>query len=207
MRMKHRAEGAEERLLACAKQEFLEKGFADSSVRSIAERAGVTTGTLYARFADKSELFGALVREGADALYSYFDAVQREFAAFPPDRQRREMHTYVNGKMDRMMDIIYDHFDAFKLIVCCSAGSGYEHYIDRMIEYETDSTERFIAMLRETGVAVKEIRRDLNHMLASALFNGVFEVVAHDLPKEEAIVYVRQVTAFFDAGWDRLFGL
>ena len=32
-------------------------------------------------------------------------------------------------------------------------------------------------------------------MLASALFNGVFEVVAHDFPKEDAMEYVDAVCA------------
>ena len=44
-------------------------------------------------------------------------------------------------------------------------------------------------------------------MLASALFNGIFEVVAHDLPKSDAVAYIEQICQFFNAGWDRLMGL
>lgn len=47
------------------------------------------------------------------------------------------MHTNVDKKVDVMIDIIYDNFDAFKLIVCRSAGNGYEYYIDKMIDVET----------------------------------------------------------------------
>ena len=117
------------------------------------------------------------------------------------------MHSYTSGKMRVMMDIIYDYFDSFKLIVCHSAGSSYERYIDRMIEYETDSTERFMRVLQKNGTSVKTVRRDINHMLASALFNGIFEVVAHDFPKEDAMEYVDAVCEFFYAGWDKLMGL
>ena len=117
------------------------------------------------------------------------------------------MHSYTSGKMRVMMDIIYDYFDSFKLIVCHSAGSSYEHYIDRMIDYETESTERFMRVLRESGAPVRTVRRDINHMLASALFNGVFEVVAHDFPKEDALEYVDAVCEFFFAGWQRLLGI
>ena len=107
------------------------------------------------------------------------------------------MHSYVGEKVDVMMDIIYDNFDAFKLIVCKSAGSGYEYYIDQMIEIETKNTMRFIRALNEAGIP----------MLSSAMFNGIFEVVAHDLPREEAKHYVVQVEEFFNAGWDKLLGL
>lgn len=185
----------------------MEKGFADASMRTIAERAGVTTGMLYSRFADKDEMFRTLVKEGADKLYAYFSEVQENFAAFPAEQQKGEMHTYTGDKMRVMLDIIYDYYDCFKLIVCHSAGSSYERYIDRMIDYETDSTERFMRVLRESGAPVRTVRRDINHMLASALFNGVFEVVAHDFPKEDAIEYVDAVCEFFYAGWDKLMGL
>ena len=187
--MKVKDESVNSKLLECAKAEFMEKGFADASMRTIAERAGVTTGMLYSRFADKDEMFRSIVGEGAEKLYAYFSDVQENF------------------KMRVMMDIIYDYFDSFKLIVCNSAGSSYEHYIDRMIDYETESTERFMRVLRESGAPVRTVRRDINHMLASALFNGVFEVVAHDFPKEDAMEYVDAVCEFFYAGWDKLMGL
>ena len=195
------------RILECARAEFLEKGFADASMRTIAERAGFTTGMLYSRFSDKDEMFGELVSEGAELLFAYFQGVQDEFASFTPERQREEMHSYVERKVDRMIDIIYDHFDAFKLIVCKSGGSSYEDYIDRMIEVETRNTVRFIEVLKGMGIHTNEVRADLNHMLASALFNGMFEIVSHDLKKDDAVVFVRQLQEFFNAGWDKLLGL
>ena len=189
--MRKKDELAVDIILECAKEEFMEKGFEGASMRAIAERAGYTTGMLY----------------GADRLFGYFSGAEDAFAAFPADRQYREMHSYVGEKVDVMMDIIYDNFDAFKLIVCKSAGSGYEYYIDQMIEIETKNTMRFIRALNEAGIPINEVRADLSHMLSSAMFNGIFEVVAHDLPREEAKHYVVQVEEFFNAGWDKLLGL
>ena len=205
--MKFKDEEAVGQILECAKEEFMQKGFADASMRTIAEKAGFTTGMLYSRFADKNELFSALVKEGADKLYSYFSDVQEEFAEFPATQQVAEMQTYTSSKMRTVIDIIYEYFETFKLIVCHSVGSSYDRYIDRMIEYETDSTERFMRVLQENGTSVKTVRRDINHMLASALFNGIFEVVAHDFPKEDALEYVNAVCDFFFAGWQRLLGI
>lgn len=205
--MRRKNELAVDEILKFAKEEFMEKGFEGASMRTIAEKAGYTTGMVYARFADKSQLFRELVEEGANKLFDYYAGVQEEFASFPADRQRNEMHSYVDGKMDKMIDIIYDYFDAFKLIVCKSAGSGYEYYIDKMIDIETENTDRFIRLLNEAGYPTNGVRADLGHMLASALFNGTFEVVAHDFPKEDAKVYIKQLQDFFNAGWDRLLGL
>ena len=205
--MKKKNELAIDKILECAHAEFMEKGYECASMRTIAEKAGYTTGMLYARFADKSQLFKELVGEAADKLFDYFSKTEDDFAELPPEQQRDQMHTYVAAKVDVMIDIIYDNFDAFKLIVCRSAGSGYEYYIDKMIDVETANTVRFINKLNKAGIKMNEVRADLSHMLSSAMFNGMFEVVAHDLPREEARGYIKQVQDFFNAGWDRLLGL
>lgn len=205
--MREKDDAAKEKILEYAKAEFMERGYADASMRAIAERSGCTTGMLYSRFADKDEIFRELVESPAEELYNYFVAVQDDFAARDPEFQRTQMHAYVDAKIGRMADIIYDNFDAFKLIVCKSNGSSYEFYIDRMVDIETKNTFRFIELLRSQGIRVNEIRKDFAHMLSSALFNGMFEVVAHDLSKEDALHYIGQLQRFFNAGWDVLLGL
>ena len=81
--MKVKDESINAKLLECAKAEFMEKGFADASMRTIAERAGVTTGMLYSRFADKDEMFRSIVGEGAEKLYAYFSTCRRILPPFP----------------------------------------------------------------------------------------------------------------------------
>lgn len=46
-------EGVSEKILACAREEFLEKGYSDASLRTIAAKADVTTGSIYSRFGGK----------------------------------------------------------------------------------------------------------------------------------------------------------
>ena len=49
--------GVYDRVLECAKEEFLSKGFLDASLRTIAQEAGTSTGSIYTRFGDKEGLF------------------------------------------------------------------------------------------------------------------------------------------------------
>ena len=205
--MKLLKEEMRQRIVEAARDEFFQSGYARASMRAIAERAGYSTGMLYGRFADKSELFRELVEPAAQELLDYFSAVEDAFAAYPPERQHREMHSYVGDKVDEMIDRIYADIDCFRLILTKSAGSGYEYYLDKMIDIETRNTIRFIDALNAAGIRVNEVRADLSHMLSSAMINGIFEAVAHDFPKEEARGYIKQVEAFFNAGWDKLLGL
>lgn len=205
--MRRKDELAIDKILDCAKQEFFEKGFEGSSMRTIAENAGYTTGMLYGRFSDKDALFKAIVKEPAEKLVSYYSYVQNEFAHFEPEKQFSEMHIYVDERVDEMLNIVYDNFEEFKLIICKSKGSEYENYVDKLIEIETDNTVRFISELNAAGIKVNEVRADLSHMLATAMFNGMFEVVEHDFTKEDARQYIKQLQYFFNAGWDKILGL
>ena len=59
-----RSEDRPGEICAAALEVFAEKGFAAARLDEIARRAGVSKGTLYLYFADKQDLFGAVVRSG-----------------------------------------------------------------------------------------------------------------------------------------------
>lgn len=58
-------EGVSEKIETCAKKEFLDKGYVDASLRTIAAEAGTTTGSIYSRYGGKEGLFSALVEPAA----------------------------------------------------------------------------------------------------------------------------------------------
>jgi len=53
-----------EEITAAALELFVERGYAGTRLEDVAARAGVSKGTLYLYFANKEELFKAVVREG-----------------------------------------------------------------------------------------------------------------------------------------------
>jgi AcrR family transcriptional regulator len=53
-----------EEITAAALESFVERGYAGTRLEDVAARAGVSKGTLYLYFANKEELFKAVVREG-----------------------------------------------------------------------------------------------------------------------------------------------
>src|SRR6476659_3385573 len=58
-----RGERTLRKILDAAREEFGERGFSDSSIVGITQRAGVALGTFYTYFDSKEELFQALVRD------------------------------------------------------------------------------------------------------------------------------------------------
>ena len=59
----------DERLLAIATAMFMEQGFEGTSMDALAEAAAVGKATLYARYADKAALFGAVLRRRILQIY------------------------------------------------------------------------------------------------------------------------------------------
>ncbi len=61
-RWQRRAEARPQELLEAALAEFVERGYAATRLEEVARRAGVSKGTLYLYYANKAELFKAVVR-------------------------------------------------------------------------------------------------------------------------------------------------
>ncbi len=66
--------GKAESILAAAKWMFLESGFGAVSMDAIAREAGVSKATVYAHFAGKEELFGAVIGRECEQYFAGFSA-------------------------------------------------------------------------------------------------------------------------------------
>lgn len=195
-----------ERIQTAAKKEFLEKGFKAASLRQIVKNAGVTTGAFYGYFSSKEALFASIVEPHAAAIMGKFMTVQLAFAELPASEQPSHMGVESEDCIRWMVDYMYEHYEPCKLLICCSDGTSYESFIHTMVEVEEDATFRYIDVLRELGKEVPAIDKELCHMIASGMFNGIFEVLRHDMPKKRAEVFIDQLRRFHTAGWEKIMG-
>ena len=95
--MAKQVEGISEKVELCAKKEFLEKGYVDASLRTIAAEAGTTTGTIYSRYGGKEGLFSAIVEPVAKEFTGIFIGVQEKFHAIESDRQAVSLDDYAEA--------------------------------------------------------------------------------------------------------------
>ncbi|MCB6992825.1 TetR/AcrR family transcriptional regulator [bacterium 210820-DFI.6.37] len=195
------------KLLEAARKEFLEKGFAGAQLRKIAQEAGATTGSIYKYYKDKQALFDALVSEPARELEARYRKVQEDFRALPLDRKLSSLPEVTEDESLWMMKFIYDHFDAFKLLICCSDGTSYAHFIETMVQIEVDASHDLIDLMDTAGMAHHPIDDELIHIVASALFSGIFETVRHDMPREKAYAHMFSLREFYSAGWYKILGI
>lgn len=131
-----RSEDTKQLILDTAKKEFMEKGYNDASVRSIAKQAGLTTGAIFRYFADKESLFAALVSPVADHMLDlYRKGGERGFASLT-DGHPENMWNISDEVISVLVEYIFANKDAFYLLISQSAGSAYESFVDQLIEEE-----------------------------------------------------------------------
>lgn len=208
--MANRIEGVTENLLHCAMQEFLAKGYVGASLRTISENAGTTPRSIYTRYGDKEGLFAALVRPAAERLKELYIAIQEGYHQRPEDEQKQLFHDQdfqqeYNGHLSVMMDHIFNHYDAFKLLICHSEGTAFSGFVDEMVALDEKYTLLYIEHTHNDVISSGRAKPQLIHMLCSSFMHGFYEFVRHDMQRDEAVEYVHQLQAFYAQGWDRLF--
>lgn len=204
--MEERSTATLEKIQQAALAEFLDKGFLGASLRQIVKNAGVTTGAFYGYFSSKEALFNAIVEPHAAALMGRFMEAQTTFAELPEKEQPEHMGLESGRCVDWMVDYICAHREPMKLLLCCAEGTSYEHFVHNMVEVEVEYTQRYMEVLRRLGRDIPVLDKSLCHIIASGMFNGIFEIVVHDMPRDQAMRDVDQLRAFYTAGWSKLMG-
>jgi AcrR family transcriptional regulator len=95
------------KILDAAREEFGERGFGDSSIVGITQRAGVALGTFYTYFDSKEELFRALVRDMSAQVRDHVAPVLKD-ADGQLDGERRALKAF--------LEFAREHRDVYRIV-------------------------------------------------------------------------------------------
>uniref|UniRef100_UPI0023F656A8 TetR/AcrR family transcriptional regulator n=1 Tax=Clostridium phoceensis TaxID=1650661 RepID=UPI0023F656A8 len=166
--------GVYDRVLECAKEEFLSKGFLDASLRTIAQEAGTSTGSIYTRFGDKEGLFRAIVEPVVDEFRAMFREIQESFHQLDDETQQAEMGRYTARHQMDLLDYIYDHFDVFRLLLDGAHGTRFACFLDELVDIEVEYTYRYMEVIGCESVKSGQVTEEFIHIIVTAYFNGMF---------------------------------
>ena len=188
-------------ILEVAKSEFLQHGYRAVGLREIVKKAGVTTGAFYGYFKNKEELFTALVGNEYNHFIELYRTMLENFGNIPTDDQVRNLPVYAGKLLGTLADYIYENRDAFKMILCSSEGTEYNNLVHELAKLDVEATRKFLDLSR------RKINSKLEHMLISGMFATFFELIIHDVPREESEEYIDQMLKFYIGGWQSILGL
>ena len=197
------------RILECAKEEFLSKGFEKAQVAEIAKLAKVTTGAIYRHFKNKEAVFFALKEEEYNYTMNVVSDVENRSEnktiklSSELDVEEAVIENLFSETM-RFVDYMYTHLDSFKLIFACSKGSKVENFIEDITERYTNKNMKLIrsnAKYEHINTGLKEFEV---HVLTKGYITSLCECVLHDIPHDNVREYIRNIVVFQYYGWQGL---
>lgn len=191
-------------IIEIAKQEFLEKGYVHASLRTITQKAGVTTGSFYWHFKDKEDLFGQIVEESYLRILNMYDEAASYYENLEVRDQKSSMGDVGEICMLKMLDYIYERKDVFLILLLCSKGTAYENLIHELTKREIETTKQAMSTL---GVSTEKISNRMYEIIISGMFSAIFELITQDVTLEEAKSSCMELHRFYTAGWKYLMNL
>lgn len=195
-----------EKLLISAKKEFLEKGYMKSSLRSICNDAGVTTGALYFFFKDKEDLFANIVDQPLNMLFEMVNSYYNKGL-----ESQELMVKALNGNYEEdlmlsrnVIGFLYQYYDEFMLIVQKSQGSKYENYFDKLIVL-AEKHYRLLADEFSKSKGLDRIDDHMIHWISHVQIESALHTLVHYQSEAKAIENFEMMTRYLIAGWMSLF--
>lgn len=203
--MAKQIEGVYARVLTSAKEEFLKNGYTDASLRVIAVNANTTTGSIYTRFGDKEGLFNALVEPVVQEMLQMLRSAQEAFHSLDPKTQKSTMPQNSSKSMEELLAYIYAHFDTFRLLLDSSYGTKYHRFVDEMVRTEVEYVCHYMEAIDCQSIKRGLVTEDFLHIITTAYFEGVFEVVRHNMKQDDAEKYINMLRIYHMAGFETIF--
>ena len=195
------------KILESATAEFLEKGFMNASLRTIASNAGLTTGAMYRHFKDKDALFCALVDEAIDfttKTVMIADSSHHMDLDIPVSKEHFEEE---NRQTNELLTYIFDNFDAFTLLLTKASGSTHEHFQEEICELYTKNCEDTFNWMYKNQISTKKIDKMTVHFIASTIINAFVEIITHKMTKKAAFQYIQNIEEFTRFGMIHMMGI
>lgn len=204
--MAKQIEGVAERITAAARQEFLDKGYVDASLRTIAAAAGTSTNSIYVRFGDKEGLFSAIVEPVLSEMTENFIRIQEKFHNMTPAEQAATMPEYADGGTSELIDYMYEHLDEFRLLLDASYGTRFHNFIDELVRIEVEYTYKYMEAVDCPARLGDAVTEKLLHIVTTSRFESIFEVIRHGMSHEEAVEYIELLSRYHRKGFLEIFG-
>ena len=195
-----------QKILESGKANFLNYGFERANLRKICKEAGVTTGAFYRHFADKSELFDALVEPLANRILSNFQSYENfSMESIAHNQKDKVVQVHVDGTMETAL-FLFQHKEIYNLLINCSYGTKYADFLEQLTKMESNTRLKMQNFFVKMDGRTNEISAKGFHIINHAHFLALTEVVLHSDTEQELMENAELVSYFFSGGWKKVRG-
>jgi AcrR family transcriptional regulator len=189
-------------VLTIAREEFFEKGYKDTSMRAIAQKAGVGLSNIYNYFTSKDDIFQEVLTPAIAALEKTMEEHHSE-ANISIDIF--ESQTYLKEQTQLFVEPILKFKDELRLLLFKSHGSSLEDFKERYIDSRTKAGLEHLTLMKEKYPHINiDISDFFVHTMSSWWINILGELVMHELETKELERFISEYIEFSAAGWKKL---
>lgn len=203
--MKHKPNDNKTRakILRIAREEFVAKGFRDTSLRMIAKDSGITVSNIYNHFDSKDALFRAILTP----LIERIEAILEEHSS------EANMELYMNSSshyrdttVDEFVGLTKEYRSELKLLFLKSGGSSLEHYKEDILQRQIAFGSSYLRAFKDKYPRANDNISPFFIKLCSTWWlNLLTEIVSNDtLTEEELKQGLREYVTFGTVGWKEL---
>ena len=193
------------RILECAKMEFLSKGFENAQVAEIAKLAKVTTGAIYQHFKNKEDLYDCIVSPICDGFISITNDRNKDFI----DSLERDEFSIISEELsyitNDLLKYIYDNWKIFRILILNDKTKIYKTFFNTIVENETKMTQLMIEkknISQYEHLTFKKLKS-----LISAQYQGIFALMRTEDDIKNLDNDLHLLFDFFRYGWIGVLGI
>ena len=97
------------------------------------------------------------------------------------------------------------HFNVFRRLLAGDHGTRFACCLDELVDIEVEYTYRYMEVIGCESVKSGQVTVEFIHIIVTAYFNGMFEVVRHNMDRAAAHRYVKMLNDYHMAGFGTVF--
>lgn len=188
-------------ILTSAQLQFTKEGYLKTSMRKVADGAGVGLGNIYNYYKNKDELFRAVVRPVTN---SFERMMQQHHGRDGRDVMEMTSENYFNEIVDEYVSLIKSNRRLMGVLLFKAQGSSLEHFKETF-------TDKSTALVKEWFVDMKVKHPQMNtavsdfiiHLHTVWMFTLLEEAIMHKVSNKDMEQIVKEYIYFEIEGWKR----
>ena len=187
------------RILAVARRQFEQRGYSKTSMREIAESAGVGVGNIYNYFMNKDELFREVVRP---VLYALEAMLQEHHGLRGEAIIVMRSEKYLKSCVDEYVALITTHRELMEILLFRAQGSSLEHFRKNYTDRSTEVVKVWFTSMQQKHPEINTAVSDfIIHLHTVWMFTMFEELLMHSVPKQEMEAILHDYILFEIQGW------
>ena len=162
-------EDIKQKIIEVGKRKFKKDGYANTSMKDIAEDVGISTGNIYRYFLTKSHLYGEIVKELEIEIEGFFNKVPTRLEEIKPNE-------LFDMLIDMTVNIAETKKDTLKVMLTCDNEKQYLEFKNKVLNMFVDKIESIARSFTS-----EDVDRSLCEAISKAHFEGFTYIVKSNI--------------------------